>query len=554
MIRSTCLSCFFTGRGYGDKGEGKDRVERQPVIYGSKQGREMIRSKERRSRSGDRRRRSRSRDGKHGVRSRSRDRGRSEKVDHSRNLDEQVKKAKDMGVEVPRYFKPANVSTRGYDELMQKLLKRKMKWSNSVVSSESAVPPGDRRRRSQSRDGRHGDRSRSRDRSPRRDGGRGGRRDRDDNSSYLDDQVKKVNDMGVEVPRYFKPVTVRPHSYAELMQKLQKRKMKWSNPVVSSESATAPGDRRRRSQSRDGRHEDRSRPRDRRRSRSRERSPRRDGVFRRKGKTCLNTFRKKKKGRGAVLRSREKLLNKNFGRFENVMIRCECGTLNMKFYNTCSKCSGKLKIKQETYLDVERCEGNMRSTPISVGAVVKVGKKVIEKEIFVLPDADSEWKLPTRDSWICRNKTGLFFKGQGNSRKMYKRGIRMSEDELLPAVSERDAVNQMLEFLHSFKVSTIVCHGEDEKSLIPWLEKFDKWATFGPTFCNSQDFFKYEVMEDKCRLELMVEKYGDEETKSRYRSEKHSAAADAWALQRVVSSVQLGEQWKKWLSGHPGHH
>ena len=190
---------------------------------------------------------------------------------------------------------------------------------------------------------------------------------------------------------------------------------------------------------------------------------------------------------------------------------------------------------------------DLRSTPISVGLVVKVGKKVIEKEIFVLPDADSEWKLPSRDSWICRNKTGLFFKGQANSRKMYKRGNRMSEDELLPAVSEMDAVHQMLEFLDTYKTSTIVFHGEDEKCLIPWLEKFNKWASFGPTFINSQDFFKYEVMEERCRLELMVGKYGDEETKSRYENEKHSAVADAWALQRVLSCVELRESWKKWL-------
>ena len=79
---------------------------------------------------------------------------------------------------------------------------------------------------------------------------------------------------------------------------------------------------------------------------------------------------------------------------------------------------------------------------------------------------------------------------------MYKRGIRISEDELLPAVSEMDAVNQMLEFLHTFKASIIVCHGEDENSLIPWLENFNKWADFGPVFCNSQDFFRYEVMEE----------------------------------------------------------
>jgi len=108
---------------------------------------------------------------------------------------------------------------------------------------------GDRRRRSRSRDRRHGGRSRSRERrrsrsrsmerSPRRDGGRvrggwgrdRGRRDRDDQSRNVDEQVKKAKEMGVEMPKYFKPGAVNPLSYAD---QVQKRKLMWSKPAGSA--------------------------------------------------------------------------------------------------------------------------------------------------------------------------------------------------------------------------------------------------------------------------------------------------------------------------------
>jgi len=140
----------------GQRGGGS-KVESQPVVYGGKQGRERTKSRERRrSRSGDRKRRSRSREGRHGGRSRSRERRRS----------------------------------------------------------------------------------RSRERSPRRDGGRGrggwgrdrdrGRRDRDEQARNMEEQVKKAKEMGVEMPKYFKPGAVNPLSYAE---QVQKRKLMWSKPA-----------------------------------------------------------------------------------------------------------------------------------------------------------------------------------------------------------------------------------------------------------------------------------------------------------------------------------
>ena len=101
--------------------------------------------------------------------------------------------------------------------------------------------------------------------------------------------------------------------------------------------------------------------------------------------------RKKKKGKGSVLKSRENLLNKNRTRFSKILSRCNCGVLNLKWHTNCSGCSA-LKRKEEqlannvVYRDLERCEGNLMSTPISVG-LAKIGMdKILEKEIFVIPE------------------------------------------------------------------------------------------------------------------------------------------------------------------------
>merc|ERR1711983_96784 len=145
------------------------KVERKPMMYGDKNKRSPERrskSRERRDRrrSGsreDRRRRSRSRDrDRRRSRSRSpnRDRGghhrggwgrdrdrhhdrRRGREEAARNHEEQVQKAREMGVEVPKYLKPGAVNPLSYAEQMQK---RKALWAKKPPASanEEAGPPG----------------------------------------------------------------------------------------------------------------------------------------------------------------------------------------------------------------------------------------------------------------------------------------------------------------------------------------------------------------------------------------------------------------------------
>merc|ERR1719450_284915 len=117
------------------------KVERKPMMYGDKNKR----SPERRSKSKERRRsRSRSpnreRGGHHrGGWGRDRDRHhdrRRDREEAARNHEEQVKKAREMGVEVPKYLKPGAVNPLSYAEQMQK---RKALWAKPA-SASSGTP------------------------------------------------------------------------------------------------------------------------------------------------------------------------------------------------------------------------------------------------------------------------------------------------------------------------------------------------------------------------------------------------------------------------------
>lgn len=54
----------------------------------------------------------------------------------------------------------------------------------------------------------------------------------------MEEQVKKAKEMGVEVPKYFKPGAVNPLSYAE---QVQKRKLMWSKPAGAGAAGGSGG-------------------------------------------------------------------------------------------------------------------------------------------------------------------------------------------------------------------------------------------------------------------------------------------------------------------------
>ena len=174
----------------------------------------------------------------------------------------------------------------------------------------------------------------------------------------------------------------------------------------------------------------------------------------------------------AVYNARDKLLAKNFKRFSQVLVRCaseSCGVLSWRENEKCSKCHEPLekgavskKKKVVAYTDVERTDGDVRSTPISIGVVVSLPNgKLIEKEIFVIPDENSPWPAP---SWYCTKKIHrMYIKG----RKLMKLGDSAQKPVILPTVSEKEAAQQFVDILKEHQVDILVFHGEDQRTIRP---------------------------------------------------------------------------------------
>ena len=270
-----------------------------------------------------------------------------------------------------------------------------------------------------------------------------------------------------------------------------------------------------------------------------------------------NKKKKNRKGKGAMKKSRETLLLKlkKYGDFVTMLVRCKCGVLNMKKHSHCSACSLNLEDEGRKivviFLDLERCAGNLMSTPTSVGLVARVGETEVEKEMFVMIDEDGGWKLPRRNDYIVRNISGLYYEGSGERRKMMKRDN--NGDKVLSAVSEEAAVSEFMSFLSMYKASVLVFHGQDDQTLKPWLQKFGRWEELVNmvVMVDSQGFFR--LLDEqvgkvpKVNLPLMVKTYGDEEVQDRYKEGKHSAVTDAWALERLVTGDGLRDKWADWL-------
>ena len=96
-----------------------------------------------------------------------------------------------------------------------------------------------RRSRSRERDGERRDQHGGRG-GLGRDRGRGGwgrDRGREEGARNHEEQVRKAKEMGVDMPKYFKPGAVNPLSYAE---QVQKRKMMWSKPASAENKESKP--------------------------------------------------------------------------------------------------------------------------------------------------------------------------------------------------------------------------------------------------------------------------------------------------------------------------
>ena len=103
----------------------------------------------------------------------------------------------------------------------------------------------------------------------------------------------------------------------------------------------------------------------------------------------------------------------------------------------------------------------------------------------------------------------------------------------------------------------MVCQGDDLETIRPFLAKFGSLALFEEQvrIYNFQTFFKFERAfytesgkDPKVNLQLMVSIYGNQAVQARYRSHKHSALTDAWALQQILEEGELKLAWRDWFN------
>ena len=274
----------------------------------------------------------------------------------------------------------------------------------------------------------------------------------------------------------------------------------------------------------------------------------------------LGMKRKKKKSVAARERRRKVLKNKFPSYFRNVFWSCGgCKSLNYSKYDSCHNCKkGKeqeKKLPEETYiaaLDMERTgRGQVEATPISIGlATISLGGEVAnEQEIFILPD-EGEWEDPHRNSWITKNKHRMYIERRGGVRQLFKLGER----EPLPAVTEQEGVRILLEYVRSNKISKVLYHGEDHKSLRPFIRKQGEEIEF--KMHDTRRLFvdleraRLGLFGDttpKHRMEFIVEQYGSPAVKERYIKGAHSALVDASSLASLLVSERLVTDFELWL-------
>ena len=168
-------------------------------------------------------------------------------------------------------------------------------------------------------------------------------------------------------------------------------------------------------------------------------------------------------------------------------------------------------------MDIERVHGDYSSTPLSFEFVMRQGNDLIEKEVFISPDANCRWELPTRDCWLAKWCHKLYF---GLNGQMYKRSDAdekqrnaekkqskpnkkqrnankksnsdKKDDKLLNPVTELQGVEEFLSFLRENSASIVVFHGDDHQTIRAFLAKFGRQEEFerSCTMYNSQEFFR----------------------------------------------------------------
>ena len=216
-------------------------------------------------------------------------------------------------------------------------------------------------------------------------------------------------------------------------------------------------------------------------------------------RAALGLDKKNKKTKTAQERRRKKLFDMYPKFFADKMWCCTCKVLNFVQHESCHRCNKNKKDCMEEQKQIEEEKNNIgvldlertglghqevslikmlvldklshsQATPLSVGIVTLTPEMLVtdECEIYVLPDENSPWPDPKKNSYNTVKFHHLYIeKDKKGVRKMYKLGSRKP----LPAVSEKEAVNQFMDYIKKHRIDRVLFHGKDHISLRPFLSK-----------------------------------------------------------------------------------
>ena len=250
---------------------------------------------------------------------------------------------------------------------------------------------------------------------------------------------------------------------------------------------------------------------------------------------------KKRKSRGAKKRRTEKFIKK----YNIKTVKCQvCGyPSNFKNNKTCRECQAPLEGESITavYLDTKRAEGRANSDPIQLGLVKYCYSAGAGAGTLISKLQLNIWTDQKIDDWASRN----CHKIKKRNGKMYQNGKHIPHMTQLQAMEEFENFLQGSEYL--------IAHGDvDFQTIRALLNKTKESPSYERVQkIDSQAFYKSVMWRDhritKYGMKTIVQYFGDEATKTAYKTGAHGALCDAEAICSVSTSSKLYDRFKDWL-------
>lgn len=212
--------------------------------------------------------------------------------------------------------------------------------------------------------------------------------------------------------------------------------------------------------------------------------------------------------------------------------------INFQTYTSCSDCGQSLddtEYPRCIFIDIERT-GGPKDAPLTIGLAVYKGPVLEQrKHIFILPDGEDP-----KASSVCSRKIHCMSVGYIKGKKVLlfkKKSIK----KVLPAVSSREAAEDLLQFLRSVGRHNMFHHGMDHVTMRDFMQSLGLYSEFRELIykmVNTQEFFVVVQQGRRFGMKTIVNDWGTEEDKKNYEN-AHSAEVDAVVLGSLCTGTLL---------------